>query len=105
MKYLFQWCLGCMVLGVTHSNGVWYWTKVLSCHTRTGHTELSAIVEHVHSAGANMHWKAHTVTREGHTLKRKVKEALAIHRLGRAKAMNQDYGPELSKLWLDAINQ
>lgn len=80
-------------------------TREHRCHTRTGHTELSAIAEHVHSVGHNMHWKAHIVTREGHTLKRKVKEALAIHRLGRAKAMNQDCGLELSKLWLDAIKQ
>ena len=73
------------------------------CHTRTGHTELSAIAEHAHSTGHDIHWQPHIVAKEKNTTMRKVKEAIAIHKLGQEKTMNLDCGIELSKLWLSLV--
>ena len=50
-----------------------------------------------------IHWEAHIVSKEQNNEKRKVKEAMTIHKLGRDKTLNQDRGIDLSKLWLDVI--
>ena len=50
-----------------------------------------------------MHWEAHIVAKEQSTAKRKVKEALIIHQIGREKTLDHDNRLELSKLWLDVI--
>ena len=78
-------------------------TREHKCHTNAGHPELSAIAEHVHNTGHSMHWEAHIVAKEQSTTKRKVKEALIIHQIGREKTLNHNNGLELSKLWLDVI--
>ena len=47
---------------------------------------------------------AMVVEREQHGWKRKVKEALHIHRMTRKDgSMNQDRGLHLSKIWLDLV--
>ena len=50
----------------------------------------------------NVHWETRVITKENDTCKRKVKEALTIHKLGNQKVMNQDCGFEISKIWLEA---
>ena len=71
------------------------------CHTRTGHTELSAVARHAHTEGHNVHWKPRVIARENNTTKRKIKEALAINKLEKErrndKVMNQDKGTELAE--------
>ena len=52
--------------------------------------------------GHNIHWEPRVITKENDICKRKVKEALIIHKLGNQKLMNQDCGLELSKTWLEA---
>ena len=34
------------------------------CHTRTGHTELSAVARHAHTEGHNIHWKPRVIASE-----------------------------------------
>ena len=61
--------------------------------TRLGHIDKSAVAEHAHTTGHHVHWKAMVVEREQHGRKRKVKEALHIHRMTRKDgSMNQDRG-------------
>ena len=72
-------------------------------HTRTGHTELSGIAEHAHNMGHSIYWEPRILAKESNHTKRKVREAMAIHKLGREKTMNLDCGLELSKLWLDIV--
>ena len=72
--------------------------------TRLGHLDKSAVAEHAHTIGHHVHWKAMVVEREQHGRKRKVKEALHIHRMTRKDgSMNQDRGLHLSKIWLDLV--
>ena len=72
--------------------------------TRLGHLDKSAVAEHAHTTGHHVHWKARVVEREQHGRKRKVKEALHIHRMTRKDgSMNQDRGLHLSKIWLDLV--
>ena len=72
--------------------------------TRLGHLDKSAVAEHAHTTGHHVHWKAMVVEREQHGRKRKVKEALHIHRMTRKDgSMNQDRGLHLSKIWLDLV--
>ena len=72
--------------------------------TRLGHLDKSAVAEHAHTTGHHVHWKAMVVEREQHGRKRKVKEALHIHRMTRKDGlMNQDRGLHLSKIWLDLV--
>ena len=53
---------------------------------------------------AFVHLEAMVVEREQHGRKRKVKEALHIHRMTRKDgSMNQDRGLHLSKIWLDLV--
>ena len=77
------------------------------CHTRTGHTELSAVARHAHTEGHNIHWKPRVIASENKTTNRKIKEALAINKLekerGSDKVMNQDKGTELRKIWLNLV--
>ena len=47
-----------------------------------------------------IHWKPQIVVKESNPKRRKVREALKIHRLGE-KAMNQDKGTNISKLGLE----
>ena len=56
-------------------------TKEHEMHTRHGHTELSAIVNHAHMHAHNIHWKPPVLASKENTHKRKVKEALAIKKL------------------------
>ena len=74
------------------------------CHTKTGHTELSAIAEHGHNEG-HIFWQPRVIVKETDTTKRKIKEALQIHRIGRQKkkTMNPDCGLQLSRLWLEVL--
>ena len=82
-------------------------TREHKCHTRTGHTELSAVARHAHTEGHNIHWKPQVIASENNTTKRKIKEALAINKLekgrGNGKVMNQDKGTELSRIWLNIV--
>ena len=72
--------------------------------TRLGHTERSAIVEHIHSTGHKVHWEARIIQKEQHGRRRKVKEALHIHRMKqKGGSMNQDSGWDLSRIWLDLV--
>ena len=72
--------------------------------TRLGHLDKSAVAEHAHTTGHHVHWKAMVVERKQHGRKRKVKEALHIHRMTRKDgSMNQDRGFHLSKIWLDLV--
>ena len=75
-------------------------TREHKCHTRTGHTELSAVARHAHTKGHSIHWKPRVIASENNTTKRKIKEALAINKLEKErrndKVMNQDKGTELS---------
>ena len=80
-------------------------TREHKCHANTGHTELSAVARQAHEEAHRIHWKATVIARETDTLKRKIKEALAIRRLeknsGEDKIMNQDRFLGISKIWLD----
>ena len=77
--------------------------KEHNMHVRTGKTHLSAVATHAET-GHTMHWQPMVVAEECHTMKRKIREALTIHKLNRnGKAMNQDTGLHLSKLWLDLV--
>ena len=87
-------------------------SKEHQMHTRTGHTELSTVANHAnhaHKHGHNIQWTpiAKTLAREGNATKRKVKEALEINEATKRRedrtTMNQDYGRNISKLWLDLI--
>ena len=70
--------------------------------TRLGHLDKLAVAEHAHTTGHHVHWKAMVVEREQHGRKRKVKDALHIHRMTRKDgSMNQDRGLHLCKIWLD----
>ena len=72
--------------------------------TRLGHTERSAIAEHIHSTGHKVHWEARIIEKEQHGRRRKVKEALHIHRMKqKGGSMNQDSGWDLSRIWLDLV--
>ena len=77
------------------------------CHTRTGHTELSAVARHAHTERHNIHWKPRVIASEKQTTNRKIKEALAINKLekerGNDKVMKQDKGTEFSKIWLNIV--
>ena len=48
-----------------------------------------------------MFWKPRVIAREVNTRKRKIKEALVIHKIGKDNLLNQDKGSEVSSLWLD----
>ena len=72
--------------------------------TRIRRVDKSAIAEHAHVTGYEVHWDAmiDIVEKEQHSGRRKVKEALHIHRMKKAGgSMNQDNGWHLSKIWLD----
>ena len=72
-------------------------------HVRKGNTDMSAVGHHVVNTGHCVHWKPRVNMTETNTRKRKVPEALVIHRLGPDKVMNLDRGTELSSLWLDLV--
>ena len=82
-------------------------TKEHRMHTRTGHVELSAVANHSHNKGHEMHWTPRVLAREEDTTKRKIKEALAIKKLTNGRRddviINQDSGMKISKLWLDLV--
>ena len=79
--------------------------KEHNMHTRTGHTDLSAVANHAHTEGHRIHWEPRILAREKNTSRRKIKEALAIRKLirqrGEDAGMNQDTGRDISKLWID----
>ena len=72
-------------------------------HAQKGNIEMSAVAQHTLSNNHAIHWKPRVVLKESNTRKRKIREALTIHRLG-AKTINQDKGTHLSKLWLDVVS-
>ena len=76
-------------------------TKEHKMHARTGNTHLSAVAAHA-STGHEIHWQPMILAKEGLTTKRKVLEALSIHRLN-GKTINQDRGLQISKMWLDLV--
>ena len=82
-------------------------SKEHQMHTRTGHTELSAVANHAHKHGHSIQWTPKILAREGNATKRKVKEALEINEATKRRedrtTMNQDSGMNISKLWLDLI--
>ena len=72
--------------------------------TRIGRVDKSAIAEHAHVTGHRIYWEPMVIEREQHGGRRKVKEALHIHRMKRrGGSMNQDSGWQLSKIWLDLV--
>lgn len=97
-------CMGCAKVYVGETNRTASQrAREHRCHTRTGHTELSAIAQHAHATGHPIHWEPRVLTKERHAQARKIKEAIAIQRLGPEKTINQDRGIELSKLWADVL--
>ena len=76
-------------------------------HTRSGHVELSAVANHSHNNGHEMHWTPRVLAREEDTTKRKIKEALAIKKVTNGRRdgviIYQDSGMKISKLWLDLV--
>ena len=78
--------------------------KEHNAHARLGHPDLSAVAAHCLTTSHAIHWEPMVVVREQSMLKRKVREALAIHQLNRKdQMMNADRGMSLSKLWLDLV--
>ena len=53
------------------------------CHTRTGHTELSAVARHAHTEGHNIHWKPRVIGSENNITKRKIKGSLGDKQVGK----------------------
>ena len=74
-------------------------------HVRKGNTDMSAVAHHVVNTGHCVHWQPRVIMTETNTRKRKVREALVIHRLGPDKVMNLDKRTELSSLWLDLVRK
>ena len=66
-------------------------------HTMQANTDMSAFAQHVLTTDHSIHWKPQVLVKESNPKRRKVREALTIHRLGE-KAMNQDKGTNISKL-------
>ena len=48
---------------------------------RMGCAEKSAIAYHVHATGLEVHWETRVIEKEQHGGRRKVKEAIHIHRM------------------------
>ena len=79
-------CMGCAKVYVGETNRTASQrAREHRCHTRTGHTELSAIAQHAHATGHPIHWEPRVLTKERHAQARKIKEAIAIQRLGPEK--------------------
>ena len=77
--------------------------KEHNMHVWPGKTDLSAVATHAETEHT-MHWQPMVFAEERHSMKRKIREALTVHKLDRnGKAMNQDAGLHLSKLWLDLV--
>ena len=74
-------------------------------HVKHERTDQSAVAKQVKEKKAHrIDWdNTKIIANESHTLKRKVKESLAIHRKGRKKLMNVDCGLQLSDTWLDLV--
>ena len=72
-------------------------------HTKKGNVDKSAIANHIITTGHEIHWQARVIKREEHMLRRKVHQAVAIHKLAQKDdaTMNLDRGMELSNLWLE----
>ena len=51
----------------------------------------------MHNTGHTIHWEAHIVSKEQNSKRRKLKEAMTIHKLGRDKTLNQDCGIDLEQ--------
>ena len=51
----------------------------------------------------SIHWDPLAIEKEGHVVKRKVKEALWIREVKTKGQMNQDRNLQLSKFWLDLV--
>ena len=71
-------------------------------HLEHGRLEQSAVAKHVMTEGHAVHWEPFIVEREQDQTRRRVLEALAIHRVEKDKGtMNTDNGMQISMLWLD----
>ena len=76
--------------------------KEHKAHLKHGREDQSAVAKHVMCEGHQMHWKAMIVDREEDLMRRRVLEALTIHRVNQGKGtMNTDSGMQLSGIWLD----
>ena len=72
---------------------------------RNGQVEKSTIPEHAHLEGHSIHWAPTIIERETNGKRRKVKEALHIHRMGKRQcSMNQDIGQQMTRIWLDVLS-
>ena len=71
-------------------------------HLEHGRLEQSAVAKHVMTEGHAVHWEPFIVEREQDQTRRRVLEALTIHRVEKGKGtMNTDNGMQISRLWLD----
>ena len=75
------------------------------CHTKTGHTDMSAIAKHANEHSHPIQWRAGIIDKEPNSISRTIKEALANQRTakrsGKNRIMNKDNGLDLSKIWID----
>ena len=72
-------------------------------HTKKENVVKSAIANHIITTGHEINWQARVIKREEHMLRRKVHEAVAIHKLAQKDnaTTNLDLGMKLSSLWLE----
>ena len=71
-------------------------------HLEHERLQQSAVAKHVITEGHAVHWEAFIVEREQDQTRRRVLEALTIHRVEKGKGtMNTDNGMQISRLWLD----
>ena len=61
------------------------------------------VTDHAITTGHTMFRKPRVIAREVNTRKRKIKEALVIHKIGKDKLLNQDKRREVNSLWLDHV--
>ena len=81
-------------------------TREHKCHTNCSKRELSAVAAHAIDEGHEIHWEPRVVAREGHSLKRRTREAFYIDEITRrGHSMNQDHDLELSNLRLEAAKK
>ena len=81
-------------------------TREHKCHTNCSKRELSAVAAHAIDESHEIHREPRAVACEGHSLKRKIREAFYIDEITRhGHSMNQDHGLELSNLWLEVAKK
>ena len=66
-----------------------------------GKIEFSAVADYPVNLSHAIHWQPRVLAKEPNSMRRQVKEALAIRKLDRrGSALNMDRGLEQSKVWL-----